>query len=73
MEPMHIAIGFYKNKRHYLSIDPFGRIVATDDYTKAQPMEKPVAAVAALLASVKFNLAHCRAVSVDEAQNAEPI
>lgn len=73
MEPMHIAIGFYKGKRHYLSIDPFGRIVATDDFNKAQPMEKSVAAVAALVAGLKFNLAHCRAVSVDQAQNAEQI
>ena len=70
---MYIAFGFYKNKRHYLTIDPFGRIVTTDDFSRAQPMEKSVAAVAALLASVKFNLTHCRAISVDEAQHAEPI
>ena len=73
MESYYIAIGFYKNKRHYLGIDPFGRIVATDDFSKAQPMDKSVAAVAALVAGLKFNLAHCRAVSVDQAQNAEPI
>lgn len=73
MEPMHVAIGFYKGKRHYLSIDPFGRIVATEDFSKARQMDRTDAAIAALLASVKFNLAHCRAVSVDEAQNAEPI
>lgn len=73
MEPFYVAIGFYKNKRHYLSIDHFGRIVATDDFAKAAQMHKETAAVAALVAGVKFNLAHCRAVSVDEAQNAEPI
>ena len=73
MEPLHIAVGFYKGKRHYLGIDTFGRIVATDDFSKAQPMEKSVAAVAALVASIKFNLAHCRAVSIDGAQNAEQI
>ena len=73
MEPLHIAVGFYKGKRHYLGIDQFGRIIATDDFSKAKPMEKSVAAVAALLAGVKFNLAHCRAVSVDGAQNAEQI
>ena len=73
MEPYYVAIGFYKNQRRYLSIDSFGRITAVDDFYKAEQMTKASAAVAALVASVKFNLAHCRAVSVDLAQNAEPI
>lgn len=73
MEQYHVAVGFFKNQRRYLSIDPFGRIVVTDDFQKAEQMMRCNAAVAALVASVKFNLAACRAVSVDEAQNAEPI
>lgn len=73
MEPMHVAIGFYKNQRRYLAIDAFGRIVVTDDFSKARQMGKTDAAIAAFAAGARLNLAHCRAVSVDEAPNAEPI
>jgi hypothetical protein len=73
MEPYYVAIGFYKNQRRYLSIDNFGRIVVVEDFSKAVQMHKETAAVAALVASVRFNLAACRAVTTDEAQNAEPI
>lgn len=73
MEPMHVAIGFYRNQRRYLAIDNFGRVYVTEDFSKARQMGRTDAALAACLASVRFNLAHCRAVSVDEAQNAEPI
>jgi hypothetical protein len=73
MESYFIAIGFYKNSRRYISIDTFGRIVVVEDIAKAAQMSRENAAVAALVAGLKFNLAHCRAVSTDEAQNAEPI
>jgi len=73
MESYYVALGFYKNQRRYLSLDAFGRIVVTEDFSKALQMERTTAALAALAASNRFNLTHCRAISVDEAQNAEPI
>lgn len=73
MEPLHVAIGFYKNQRRFLAIDSFGRIVVTEDLSKARQMSRTDAAIAAFVAGGRLNLAHCRAVSVDEAPNAEPI
>jgi hypothetical protein len=73
MEPNYVVVGFYKNQRRFLMLDNLGRIIVTESFESAVTMTRTVAAVAALAASSKFNLANVRAVSVDEAENATPI
>lgn len=71
MEPMYVAMSFYRGQRIYLS-EEGGRPTTTTDFSEALQMHKEMAIIAAMVMSLKFvSVGTARAVSVDEAPNAQ--
>lgn len=74
MSDQFVAIGFFKNDRRFLGFNSTtGTCVVVNSPHQAVEFDyAEEAAIAALVMSLRFNLAHCRAVLVSEAMNVQP-